>query len=790
MKDNLIVKEASKGHDDWIFVLEEYFDIFLALKHILEHNSGYPDYKNIALEIGIGIIESNDVIINQNGSIFNEELIRILKTNLTHYYRQYYRLLHNSSIKETFLVVTEEMYDYLEPFDKSHCEFIEYKSLNNTIHRFYSYDIEKMIQRGKLYTFLNLIGYHPGSKTLNRIDEHFIPPTEYDRIVNLLQDKRMVFLVGPPEVGKTYTAVRLLWEFYDKMSYSPTWIRGGERFSRRDVRTQLEEIKTVISPQSIIYFEDPFGKIQYEERESLERNFRVIFKEIQNTPDAFVIITSREEVYKEFKARSLVMLDFSPLEIIINLRTYGQNERKGLIHGWGRIHQCQWQTNERLVNIMMKKLQNPKILPTPLTIRNFVISTINTTDEGVFKSEIIHNSQETIQSFAADIQEMSLDKILFLCLIYSEDFPIDLLEDEYHRLVEYFEIKEAWEFEKLFKWFIRDKIEISQDIEFSKVIGYSHPSYYDAFASCLVEKSGLPSRINSDIYSKILVKWSENKETASLTIDNILFDFNRLDIDISNEILLNLSRNHKESSTLMLIIKFYSYLTNETKESIFYLIQDSKIASEFVTLLEIESNLTLLKNLPSKVFNNLFYELSLSIDTEALDNFLYLVFTIPELSVQDYRQTFLEVKDIELIMYIIAHILHISPNLVVFLNGNLIGHSLNFLFESANHWLQTNFGGARMNKWEFAHVRKEISNISFENFIAEHGKIMSKIKAKTILWLLLWLNEGNFLADYILPDNIVPNVKFYLDPLNEITIEYKFKEKSRNQIFNLFTKLI
>jgi hypothetical protein len=73
--------------------------------------------------------------------------------------------------------------------------------------------------RSKVYDFLEIIG-KPGSKSYDRIDRLYVPPKEYDDIKKLLFEKQIVFITGTAEYGKTYTAVRLLWEYFMK-GYEP-----------------------------------------------------------------------------------------------------------------------------------------------------------------------------------------------------------------------------------------------------------------------------------------------------------------------------------------------------------------------------------------------------------------------------------------------------------------------------------------------------------------------------------------------------------------------------------------
>ena len=130
------------------------------------------------------------------------------------------------------------------------------------------------------------------------IDKIYIPPYEFETIQKNLQNDRIVFITGPAGYGKTYTAIRLLWEWYNK-GYAPKWVPGKEDKQRENVRDKLANIDAELKSHHIIYFEDPFGVTKYERRDDLkERINSIIF-------------------YGEWRRGDI---DF------LNLRTYFQND--------------------------------------------------------------------------------------------------------------------------------------------------------------------------------------------------------------------------------------------------------------------------------------------------------------------------------------------------------------------------------------------------------------------------------------------------------------------------------
>lgn len=64
-----------------------------------------------------------------------------------------------------------------------------------------------------------------GLRRYEAIDELFVSPLGFDRIKSTLEKKRLVIITGPRESGKTYMAMRLLWDYFNKGFY-PDWVKG------------------------------------------------------------------------------------------------------------------------------------------------------------------------------------------------------------------------------------------------------------------------------------------------------------------------------------------------------------------------------------------------------------------------------------------------------------------------------------------------------------------------------------------------------------------------------------
>lgn len=172
-----------------------------------------------------------------------------------------------------------------------------------------------------LVRFLHAIGRQqefnvPGS-VLHHLEQLYVPPTEYSTIQQTLEAKDIVIIVGAPHLGKTFTAVKLLYDYYNR-GYQPHWMLG--RNTCEDVQPQsLQDIyqkygirdvfsaESLIDPGCIVYFEDPYGRTEQEELAFVQAEGRFEIgdilrmlgrrsREVQKRPK--VIITSREGIFR------------------------------------------------------------------------------------------------------------------------------------------------------------------------------------------------------------------------------------------------------------------------------------------------------------------------------------------------------------------------------------------------------------------------------------------------------------------------------------------------------------
>ena len=166
-----------------------------------------------------------------------------------------------------------------------------------------------------------------------------------------------------------------------------------------------------------------------------------------------------------------------------------------------------------------------------MNIRDFAKDTFDKEEESVLKEEIKEKSKETAKVFAEEIKNMTDDKILFLSFLSIYDYlSVEFVRETYQELVKELDLKDARGFDRVLSWF-KDKISISD-----KDIRFSHPSYSEALKNLLVEDGDF-TRINKEIFSKLMLKLAEKRGDTILFLMAVADNFYELPDDVRNKLL-------------------------------------------------------------------------------------------------------------------------------------------------------------------------------------------------------------------------------------------------------------
>lgn len=482
--------EHSEGSDNFILAINDLSAVFNVIAKLTNIKIPIKDFLHIPLEVAVGV---KDVPIEKGLELISyDSVIDFLKEDIITPFKSYNKK-QGHKICDSFIVASRDFFEELQLLDKKIVHKINFNG------KFvYSIDKKDVQRKLKVHYFLQHIKHY--SERYERINELYVEPNEFEEIASTLALHRIVFLSGSPEYGKTYTAAKLLWEYFER-DYIPIWYKGEELEEREKVRTLLEEVENIIKPKHVVYFEDPFGKTEYEKRETLEREIGHIVNIVNKTEDAYVIITSREEVFKRFKNESASKVNLEKFEKKLNIQkpSYSDKKREEILLKLAEAKDCEWYKEEDLIEFIIDNLDTK--LHTPLSIRDFVFSTTKTRSEDEIYEALENHSEEAAQNFAQEIKKMSDEKILFLCFPFVGLFPIPYLRTIYKEVSKELDLKDPLEFDQVLRWLNGDKVECDKYIEFS------HPSYHEA-VRFLITDEGVPTRINRNILSRLLIKLS------------------------------------------------------------------------------------------------------------------------------------------------------------------------------------------------------------------------------------------------------------------------------------------
>ena len=269
------------------------------------------------------------------------------------------------------------------------------------IHKFLNNSpVGRPIQKNpdQVLNFVRKIGAE-GIKKYESIDEIFVPPVEYDDIKKALTEDKIVFITVIRNTVDLHCN-KTTWDYFNK-EYEPIWLKGQNSQERLETRSSLSNVEKYMKPHHIVYFEDPFGKTRYDPliEDEITRNISSIIDIIKNTEDTYVIITSRDEVFKDFERRVIAQIDLTQFQkqLIIKTPSYGEEKRKEMLLNWANLLNCRWLQDDHLVNMVLEKIKYEDKLPTSLNIEQFAYGTIDVFEEEELLEKIEAKSKETAE---------------------------------------------------------------------------------------------------------------------------------------------------------------------------------------------------------------------------------------------------------------------------------------------------------------------------------------------------------------------------------------------------------
>lgn len=257
------------------------------------------------------------------------------------------------------------------------------------------------------------------SSGIAQVDRVFVPPAQYDRAIEILERDHVVCLFGDPHMGKTYCAIRILWEYFSGKGYDPYWQRVASPMTAQTLNfAELTRIGT------IVYIEDPFGRTgPAEDIDSIIREVRHLIIDAERK-DVRIVITSRSAVFRTAVADRLNPFIVTLSQELLVDKSYDQASLERIVDHYLSYMTPAWAlTGDRaaIIRVVADKL------PAPHNIKEFVAATRDEPDPATALRRLA-DFRDIVQEFANTFGKLD-DWLLDALLLITAAGDLDLGQD-------------------------------------------------------------------------------------------------------------------------------------------------------------------------------------------------------------------------------------------------------------------------------------------------------------------------------------------------------------------------
>lgn len=534
LKREGIIAESKRSAygDDWLVFTDS---MWKALKTI---GCLFTAKLQLAVAVGVEHYEDSNLLIR------NDSTIGFLRTRIVPKYAAFHKKAHGHSSQRTFVLFTQEACKELGSTDIG----VEpYRAAG-----FHCIDQAAFERKLQVFDFLNRIG---SSRVDYRdIERLYVEPKNGSHIREILEKHNIVFIIGDAEMGKTYTAIRLLLDYFRK-GYQPIYYPEEDRESQwRFIREGQEMTRKAI------YLEDPWDKVEFKHTGGICRSIGDLIRRARRC-DCKVIITSRERVFTEFIKRIETVEDVTACVHHISLPSaYAETERRRILDNYIQVFRPKWKNNRTLCLKAVQLVRDR--LHTPMSIKQFVNNTLEAHRESELLVGVETAAAETKLCFTREIWEMfrkqSYDRLIFLSFpcFTSHAATLEMSRGCYRAVVKDlrdmgYSPLQAKEFNTLLSEF--GKI-LEIDTRYN-CLRYVHPLYREAYESTLLEQRK-PSDLSKHIFSKVVVELSRIDQfgnRASMIVHN---HFEQVPVEVREHLLNKIVKRDPSGAALTIAMRF------------------------------------------------------------------------------------------------------------------------------------------------------------------------------------------------------------------------------------------
>lgn len=398
------------------------------------------------------------------------------------------------------------------------------------------------------------------------IDQYYVKPREYDEMLALLDRENVLVITGDPGIGKTYTAIRIMLDYYQR-GLNPVWFFGMDKEDRDEQKEHMLNFEP--HENDIVYLEDPFGRTVFENKEVLKTLF-ANWVERFRACKAKLIITSRAEVFKQFEKEVLSgdKLEAYQRELNIRKPSYEIKDLQRIARLYINSY-ASWAENKELKDIVYKGIELGELI-SPLMIYNLVKSHSRDTN-----AELLHKAiseakkRDLVSQFAEEIRALSFPaKTLLYLVLLSGKKNIAIIRELFDKVqIRLFEKAKFEGSSFAFELNGQEGYRIQRLGEKIPVYRFSHPTYEEALINlslkdsscalvtetCLTELLKYDSSISTEIFRRFILRYPHFLANQMMNVLDVDFEVlsESTKLDLTRKMLLSKNAYFEEKAKLL-----------------------------------------------------------------------------------------------------------------------------------------------------------------------------------------------------------------------------------------------
>lgn len=412
----------------------------------------------------------------------------------------------------------------------------------------------------KRYKFLRSIGVD--EDRYKYIDQYYVKPNEYEEMASLLEEGNILVITGDPGIGKTYTAIHFLLEYFQK-GFRPVWFYGMEKEDRDAQKEQLQDYEP--QKHEIVYLEDPFGKTVFENREELKSLLLNICQKFKAS-ESKLIITSRSEVFKQFSQETLYggVLEAFMREMNVRNPSYSKESLLKIAKLYIEAY-TDWGKKKKFVRVVRKGINGNKIF-SPLMIYNLVKNYSHANRLSLLKDAVNNANVDLITQFALEIKTVSIPAkiVLYLVLLYNGKTS---LNEVFQKVQDYLSQKQSFDPSTfVFELKMQEGHRIQRIGDHNVRYRFSHPTYEEAIvtlalkdATCALVADACMTVLLADesfsiakVFSRYIYRYPVFLENLLSELSDGFARMSKLDMAVLNRRMINSSVSRFQNTAISL----------------------------------------------------------------------------------------------------------------------------------------------------------------------------------------------------------------------------------------------